>query len=68
MKRLGDVIRDNNNKVAGNDKDYQAEPIERAIKSVRLEQKLDPYVARATERAKIKIRNRIFLLSGGHVN
>lgn len=44
--------------------DYQAEPIQRG-KLSGPDQKKDPYVVRATERAKKKIRNRIFELNRG---
>jgi hypothetical protein len=47
-------------KIAAKNLDYQAEPIQNDLNSVRSRQKKDPYVVRATERAKIKIRNRIF--------
>lgn len=40
----------------------QAEPIQRG-KVSRPDQKKDPYVVRATERAKKKIRDRIFELN-----
>ena len=47
---------------------YQVEPIGRSNNSAELGRKQDPYVIRATERAKTKIRDRIFHLNGGHVN
>jgi hypothetical protein len=65
---LGDVIHEGGSKSTGKDHDYQAQPIEKSSNSAQSGQKKDPYVIRATERAKIKTRNRIFELNGGHVH
>lgn len=59
MKRLGEAIQEGGIKSTTKGNDYQAEPIERSANS-HSGQKKDPYVVRATERAKIKIRDRIF--------
>lgn len=69
VKRLSEAIGgDRGTKSAGKDRDYQAEPLERASNSSCSGQKKDPYVARATERAKIKIRDRMFQVNGGHIH
>jgi hypothetical protein len=57
---LGDAVSEGGLKSGGKDSDYQAEPIQRSTNSSRSGQKKDPYVVRATERAKIKIRDRMF--------
>ena len=59
MKTLGDVS-EGGFRSADKSSNYQAEPLGRSVKASRCEQKKDPYVVRATERAKVKIRNRIF--------
>jgi len=68
MKNLGEVIHEGGSKSVGKGHDYQAEPIERPSDSSHSGQKKDPYVIRATERAKTKTRNRIFELNGGHAH
>jgi hypothetical protein len=59
MVVLGDSLQEGG-KSTGKANDYHAEPIERSVNSTHSGQKKDPYVVRATERAKIKIRDRIF--------
>ncbi len=60
---MGDE-RGGNSKTAGSG-EYKAEPI---IRSTNSGKKQDPYVAKATERAKVKIRDRMFQLNGGHIH
>ena len=45
---------------AANHSDYQAEPIQNEVNSAHTQPKKDPYVVRATKRAKIKIWFQIF--------
>jgi hypothetical protein len=54
------MVHEGGMKPAGRSHDYQAEPIERLVNSSHAGQKKDPYVVRATQRIKIKIRDRIF--------
>jgi hypothetical protein len=60
MKRLGEILQEGGIKSAKKDNGYQAEPIQRSANPSHSGQKKDPYVVRATERAKIKIRDRMF--------
>ncbi len=59
---MGDITK-GGFKSAGKNPDYQAEPIQRG--TISPDPKKDPYVVRATERVKKKIRSRIFELNGG---
>lgn len=65
MDILGDITK-GGFKSAGKNPDYQAEPIQRGTIS-HPDPKKDPYVVRATERVKKKIRSRIFELNEGRL-
>lgn len=66
MNELGDMT-EGGFRSANKNPDYQAEPIQRG-KSSPPDQKKDPYVVRATERAKKKIRDRFLELNEGRLN
>jgi hypothetical protein len=68
MEMLGETLQEEGLKSAAKNQEYQAEPIERVSNPSHSGYRQDPYVVRATERAKIKIRNRIFQVNGGHAN
>ncbi|MGE5581891.1 MAG: hypothetical protein ACM3X9_05060 [Bacillota bacterium] len=57
-----------NSNSSAKDKESKTEPVKGTPNSSRPGQCRDPYVVKATERAKSKIRDRIFQLNGGHVH